>query len=54
VVSEMSCTTRATIVEVAVRTLIKEIVATYEARRGKRRALKPCTPCAQRDQEAQP
>jgi hypothetical protein len=36
----MSCKTRATVVEVAVRTLLKEIVAAYEARRAKRH--KPC------------
>ena len=37
---EMSCNTKGTLVEVAVRTLIKEIVATYETRRGVRR--RPC------------
>jgi hypothetical protein len=50
----MSCCTKSTVIEVAVRTLIKELVATYEARRNKRRSAKQCQPCETPEQEAQP
>lgn len=45
----MPCTTKTTLVQVAVRTLIKEIVASYEARRRERRAPKRCQPCQERE-----
>lgn len=38
----MPCNTKGTVLEVAVRTLIKEIIATYEARRGTRRRACQC------------
>jgi hypothetical protein len=50
----MPCCTKATVIEVAVRTLIKELVATYEARRNKRRAERQCPPCETPPQEVQP
>ena len=50
----MPCTRKTTLVEVAVRTLIKELVATYEARRRERRAPKKRQPCEAREQEVQP
>ena len=50
----MSCCTKATLIDVAVRTLIKELVATYEARRNKRRSTKRCQPCETQELEAQP
>ncbi len=48
----MPCCTKPTLVEVAIRTLIKELVATYEARRNKRRVAKPCEPCGAPQPEA--
>jgi hypothetical protein len=45
----MPCTTRPNLVEVAVRTLIKEIIATYEARRRERRLPDKCPPCQERE-----
>ena len=50
----MPCTTKTTLVQVAVRTLIKEIVSSYEARRRERLAAKKCEPCQLREQEVQP
>lgn len=50
----MPCTTKATLVQVAVCTLIKEIIATYEARRRERRAQKKCLPCQEREAQVTP
>lgn len=51
----MSCNTKKTIVEVAVRTLLKEIVAAYEARRGKRKnATSACNACKAQPAEVTP
>jgi hypothetical protein len=49
----MPCTTN-TLVEIAVRTLIKELIATYEARRRERRAPKKCQPCQGREAQVNP
>jgi|GEM_PF-4412124 len=45
----MPCTTKTTLLQVAVRALIKELIATYEARRRDRRAPKKCLPCQERE-----
>lgn len=50
----MPCTTKTTLVQVAVRTLIKEIFATYEARRRERRAPEKCVACQERDAQVSP
>ena len=51
---DMPCITKTNLIEVAIRTLIRELVATYEARRRERRATKKCQPCGARAQEVQP
>ncbi len=50
----MPCTTNTTLAQVAVRTLIKEIISTYEARRRERRAPRKCQPCEAREPGVQP
>jgi len=50
----MPCTSETTLVQVAVRSLIKELVATFEARRRERRRIKKCQPCQTREQAVQP
>lgn len=50
----MSCNTKKTVIEVAVRTLIKEILAAYEARRGARRRSCPRTACKAQSAEVTP
>ena len=50
----MPCTKKTFLAQVAVCTLIKEIIAAYETRRRERRALKKCQSCEARDQEVQP
>jgi hypothetical protein len=50
----MCCSTKLTVVEAAIRTLIKEVLATYEARRGKQRQAKACQPCPDIEQEVRP
>jgi hypothetical protein len=48
----MACSSKGTVLEVAVRTLIKEIIATFEARRRARRRQSQCDTCRARTQEA--
>jgi hypothetical protein len=49
--AEMSCTTKTTLVQVAVKALLKELIAAYADRRRERRAQAKCEPCERRQHE---